>query len=478
MAVMTSAETTSTPIDGIWSKVCDIVRAEMGDTAFSSYLAGAAVRRAEGERVVLVTPTGYARDWVRRNAHRRIAELWRAHDRAQRRLELASKLEFELENPEAGNAPAGDAAPAPAVEIVPTARASSVAPPPRGGLGVSLQERWTFDSYVEGAANRFAVETARQVASWKASFNPVLLHGPFGQGKTHLLHAIAWEAQRRAPEKTVVYITADRFLNGFVRAVMDRTTAAFKDQLRSADLLLVDDVHIVGNKPSTQEELFSTITWLVEEGGKVVLSADRPPAELTELDARLRSHLCAGLVCGVQAPDRSLRMAIAERRLEVLARAAGVRGAVKLEVLQFLADRFSDNVRELEGAVNTVFAHSADRLGALSVDETALIIRPHLKGTERRVTVDEIQKTVAAHFALKQEDLLSARRQRAVARPRQAAMYLAKTMTTRSYPDIGRRFGGRDHTTVLHAVKVIEKLIASDPQMARDIEALQRTLRG
>lgn len=477
MAIMTSAENTIAPIHEIWAGVSDILRKEVGETAYTSYLAAAAVRRGCDGRLVLVTPTGYARDWIRRNAQRRVTDLWLAHDGERRRLELASKGEFEAQNP----APAADAVELalPAVTIAPRETPGvGRAPTESRGLGVPLQARWTFDTYVEGSANRFAVATARQVANWKAEFNPILLHGPFGQGKTHLLHAIAWEAQRRAPDKQVVYITADRFLNGFVRAVMDRSMAGFKDQLRSADLLLVDDVHIVGNKPSTQEELFSTITWLVEEGGRVVLSSDRPAADLTELDPRLRSHLCSGLACGVQSPDRAHRMAIAERRLETLARGAGVNGAVKLEVLQFLADRFSDNVRELEGAVNTVFAHSAVRLGELCVDETALIIRPHLKSAERRVTVDEIQKTVAAHFALKQDDLLSSRRTRSVARPRQAAMYLAKTLTTRSYPDIGRRFGGRDHTTVLHAVRVIEKLIAEDAQMARDIEALTRRLRG
>jgi chromosomal replication initiator protein len=461
-------------MENIWAQVCAALKGEMGEQAFGSYLAQASLRRSGSGSVVVVTPTGYARDWVRRNALRRMGEVWGQHDPEHRRLELKSRSEFEAE----AVAPADDVAVegAPVVEIVvPTAAAAS-APRPRG---LGLQDRLTFDSFVEGAANRFAYDTAQRVAAWEEGFfNPILLHGPWGQGKTHLMTAMAWEAQRRAPEKTVIYLTAERFLNGFLKAINERSTAAFKEELRAADLLLIDDVHFVGNKPATQEELFHTLTWLVEEGRRVVLSADRPPSELSEVEARLRSHLSAGLVCGVQPADRALRMAIVERRLELLARSRGVSGAVKPQVLQFLADRFSDNVRELEGAVNTVFAHSADRLGALSVDETALIIRPHLKGTERRVTVDEIQKTVAAHFALKQDDLLSSRRARAVARPRQVAMFLAKTMTTRSYPDIGRRFGGRDHTTVLHAVKVIERLIAEDAGMARDVEALTRKLRG
>ena len=467
-----AAERTFVPMENIWAQVCSALKGEMGEQAFGSYLAQASLRCSRSGSVVVVTPTGYARDWVRRNALRRMGEVWGQHDPERRALELKSRSEFEAE---AGDdaAPLADPTGAAAVEIeISTAGATR----PRG---VGLQERLTFDTFVEGAANRFAFDTAQRVAAWEPGFfNPILLHGPWGQGKTHLMTAMAWEAQRRAPDKTVIYLTAERFLNGFLKAINERSTTAFKAELRAADLLLIDDVHFVGNKPATQEELFQTLTWLVEEGKRVVLSADRPPAELTEVEARLRSHLSAGLVCGVQPADRALRMAIVERRLELLARTRGVAGAVKPQVLQFLADRFTETVRELEGAVNTVFAHSADRLAALSVDETALIIRPHLKGAERRVTVDEIQKTVAAHFALKQEDLLSARRARSVARPRQVAMYLAKSLTTRSYPDIGRRFGGRDHTTVLHAVRVIEKLVTTDAAMAAEVEALTRRLRG
>lgn len=466
-------------MDKVWAEVCAALKGEMGEQAFGSYLAQASLRSARNGSVVVVTPTGYARDWVRRNAMRRMGEVWGLHDPEHRPLELKSRVEFDADDSggESEMAASAVVAVSPLVELVTASEAPACADGIRPRVG--LQDRFSFDSYVEGSANRFAHDTARRVAAWEEGFfNPILIHGPWGQGKTHLLTATAIEAQRNAPDKTVIYLTAERFLNGFLKAIQDRTTAAFKAELRAADLLLIDDVHFVGNKTATQEELFHTLTWLVEEGRRVVLSADRPPAELTEVEARLRSHLSAGLVCGVQPADKALRMAVAERRLEILARSRRVPGTVKPQVLQFLADRFSDNVRELEGAVNTVFAQSADRLGSLSVDEVAMIIRPHLKGTERRVTVDEIQKTVAAHFALKPEDMVSSRRARAVARPRQVAMYLAKTMTTRSYPDIGRRFGGRDHTTVLHAVKVIERLLASDEAMARDVEALTRVLRG
>ena len=254
--------------------------------------------------------------------------------------------------------------------------------------------------------------------------------------------------------------------------------AAFKDELRGADLLLIDDVHFIGGKQATQEELFHTLAALMEDGRRVVFSADRPPAALTEIDARLRSHLSSGLVCGIETADRSLRLGILERKLRVLARQQGFSGTLRPEVLAFLADRFTDSVRELEGALNTLIVRAGAGVGAVSLDEAQCLLRPHLRGGERRVTVDDIQKAASEHFGLKQADLISQTRTRAVARPRQAAMWLAKQLTTRSLPDIGRRFGGRDHTTVLHAVRRIEELRAADPQLARDLEVLVRKLRG
>ena len=338
----------------------------------------------------------------------------------------------------------------------------------RQGRLQGLQERYSFDSFVSGPANEFAFAVARRVASWAdGHFNPVVLHGPYGFGKTHLLNAMAWEAMRTQPDKRVVYLSAERFTSTFVKALQDKQTQAFKEDLRNADLLLIDDVHFVAGKTQTQEELFHTLIALVEDGRRVVLTADRSPTELSEMEPRLRSHLQAGLVCGIEPADRTLRLGILERKLLTLT-----------EVLQFLADRFTDSVRELEGALNTLVARVGGDIARLTLDESQAILRPHLSVSERKVTVDTIQKTVAEHYALKQSDLISERRARAIARPRQVAMWLAKQITTRSLPDIGRRFGGRDHTTVLHAVRRIEALKADDPVLARDVDLLLRKLRG
>ena len=283
---------------------------------------------------------------------------------------------------------------------------------------------------------------------------------------------------RNEPSKRVVYLTAERFTSTFVKALQDRQTAAFKEELRNADLLLIDDVHFVAGKPTTQEELFHTLIALVEDGRRVVMTADRSPAELSEMEPRLRSHLQAGLVCGIEPADRSLRLGILERKLTSLSRQLNQGISARSEVMQFLADRFTDSVRELEGALNTLVARTGEGLSRLSLDEAQAILRPHLRGAEKRITVDDIQKAASEHFGLKQADLISERRNRSIARPRQAAMWLAKQLTTRSLPDIGRRFGGRDHTTVLHAVRRIEALKAEDPVLTRDLEALIRKLRG
>ena len=456
----------------VWTKACAALKSELGEGAFGSWLAQAALRECDGA-LVLVTQTGIARDWIRRNAWRRISELWALHDPQGRAIDLKSRFEVEAEV----------VAPLVAAPVQAQPHATpDAAERPRPVRATGLQDRHTLDSFVTGPSNEFAFAVARRVASWAdGHFNPVLFHGPYGFGKTHLLNAIAWEAGRAAPEKKVVYLTAERFLSTFVRAVMDKATAAFKDELRTADLLLIDDVHFIGGKQSSQEELFHTLMALTAEGRRVVLSADRPPSALAEVEARLRSHLSAGLVCGIEPADRTLRLGILERKLQLLARQHDFRGlaTARPEVLEFLADRFTDSVRELEGALNTLVARLAEGVCTVGLEEAQAILRPHLRGgSEKRVTVDDIQKATAEHFGLKQVDLVSERRNRAIARPRQAAMWLAKQLTTRSLPDIGRRFGGRDHTTVLHAVRRIEELKALDVQLSRDLEALVRKLRG
>jgi len=472
----------------VWSAACATLRGELGADAFGSWLGQAALRQDRDGSLVLVTPTGIARDWIRRNAWRRIQELWSQNDPQGRGLTLKSRMEFDAQGPGGmGLDTQNPAATEKYLEIAdPVSSDVPQVAPARAGRNAAshaampgLQERLTFQTFVSGPANEFAHAVARRVASWSdGHFNPVLFHGPYGFGKTHLLNAIAHEAMSTAPDRKVVYMTAERFLSTFLQAIQNRQTAAFKESLR-ADLLLIDDVHFIAGKQATQEELFHTLTTLMQDGSRVVFASDRAPAALVEMDARLRSHLQAGLVCGIEPADRTLRMGILEMKLDQLGRPLGAgKLTAKGEVMQFLADRFTDSVREMEGALNTLVARMGSGISALSLDEAQAILRPHLRGGEKRITVDDIQKAASEHFGLKQADLISERRNRSIARPRQCAMWLAKQLTTRSLPDIGRRFGGRDHTTVLHAIRRIDQLRQEDPQLARDLEALTRKLRG
>jgi chromosomal replication initiator protein len=453
----------------VWVKACAALKRELGEDTFGSWVAPASLLEAVDGALCVVTPTGIARDWIRRHAWRRLTEVWAENDPAGRHLDLKSRTEVE-----------GFAAQPRAVSAEPAAIEAPVPAPAQARKPQGLQDRFAFDTFVQGPTNEFAYAVARRVASWAdGHFNPVLFHGPFGFGKTHLLQALAAEAARARPDKTVIYLAADRFLSSFVKAVMERTTTAFKEELRAADLLIIDDVHFIGGKQATQEELFHTLAALMGDGRRVVMSADRAPAALTELEPRLRSHLASGLVCGIEASDRNHRLGILERKLELLCRQQGVgQLVIKPEVLVFLADRFTDSVRELEGALNTLVARAGAGLSQIGLEEAQAVIRPHLKAGEKRITVDDIQKATAEHFGLRQADLISERRTRSVARPRQAAMWLAKQLTVRSLPDIGRRFGGRDHTTVLHAVRRIEELRQNDAQLSGDLEALVRKLRG
>ena len=342
------------------------------------------------------------------------------------------------------------------------------------------QHPLTFDTFVTGPSNEFAHQMAKRAAAGEnMGQNPIILHAPYGFGKTHLLSATKEEAERLFPERRALYFTAERFLTGFEQHRREASLPTFYKELRAADLLLIDDVHRVALKSVERPELLEMLITVVSDGcERVLLSSEREPRELFEIDSRLRSYLASGVVCGIDPAPLSLRVAILERKLLVLASQGAEPVTVSLEVLRFLAERFTDSIRELEGALLTLVARIAGREVALTVEEAQAFLRQHIGLSERRVTVDHIQKVVCEHYQLKQADLISERRARAVARPRQVAMWIAKQITTRSLPDIGRRFGGRDHTTVLHAVRRIEGLKEEDAGLNRDLEVLLRKVRA
>jgi chromosomal replication initiator protein len=338
----------------------------------------------------------------------------------------------------------------------------------------ALDPRFSFDAFVVGKPNEFAYACARRVAERPASpeFNPLFLYGGVGLGKTHLMHAVGLELSRRvsATPTTVVYMSAEKFMYRFIGAIRAQSTMEFKDTLRSVDVLMVDDLQFLIGKENTQEEFFHTFNALIEAGKQIVVSADKSPSDLNGLDDRLRTRLGCGMVADLHATTFELRVSILEAKVT----RAGV--AVPPRVLEFLAHKITTNVRELDGALNRLIAHANLFNRPITLDATHEVLHDVLKAHDRRVTIEEIQKRVAEHFSIRLADMSSARRARAVARPRQVAMYLAKQLTSRSLPEIGRKFGGRDHTTVMHAVARVTELMGVDAAFAEDVELLRRLL--
>ena len=339
-----------------------------------------------------------------------------------------------------------------------------------------LDGRCTFDNFVVGKPNELAHAAARRVAEGgPVAFNPLFLYGGVGLGKTHLMHAIAWEVRQNNPEARVLYLSAEQFMYRFVSALRFKEMHGFKEMFRSVDMLMVDDVQFISGKDSTQEEFFHTFNALIDQQKQIVISADRAPGEIDGLEERIRSRLQWGLVVDLHPTDYELRLGILQAKAEAqLEQNPGV--SIGAGVMEFLAHRISSNVRVLEGALNRLFAYASLVGREINLDMTQECLADILRASERKVTIDEIIRKVADHYNLRMSDLLSARRARQVARPRQVAMYLAKTLTSRSLPDIGRRFGGRDHTTVIHAVRKIEELRVTDSQIAEDVELLRRML--
>ncbi|MBI6630724.1 chromosomal replication initiator protein DnaA [Pontibaca salina] len=339
-----------------------------------------------------------------------------------------------------------------------------------------LEARFTFDSFVVGKPNELAHAAARRVAEGgPVTFNPLVLYGGVGLGKTHLMHAIAWELRARQPDLNVLYLSAEQFMYRFVQALRERKMMDFKHLFRSVDVLMVDDVQFIAGKDSTQEEFFHTFNALVDQNKQIIISADRAPGEIKELEDRVRSRLQCGLVVDLHPTDYELRLGILQSKVQQH-RDTYPGLEIAPGVLEFLAQRISTNVRVLEGALTRLFAFASLVGREIDMELTQDCLADVLRASERKITVEEIQRRVSDYYNIRLSDMIGPKRVRSFARPRQVAMYLAKQLTSRSLPEIGRRFGGRDHTTVMHGVRRIEELKQTDGQMADDVEMLRRAL--
>jgi len=339
-----------------------------------------------------------------------------------------------------------------------------------------LDDRFTFDTFVVGKPNELAHAAAKRVAEGgPVTFNPLFLYGGVGLGKTHLMHAIAWELQSNRPDLNVVYLSAEQFMYRFVQALRDRKMMDFKQMFRSVDVLMVDDVQFIAGKESTQEEFFHTFNALVDQNKQIIISGDRAPGEIKNLEERIKSRLQCGLVVDLHPTDYELRLGILQSKLERY-RTQYPELDMAEGVLEFLAHRISTNVRVLEGALTRLFAFASLIKQEVTLELTQDCLADVLRASERKISIEEIQRRVAEHYNIRLSEMIGPKRVRNFARPRQVAMYLCKQMTSRSLPEIGRRFGGRDHTTVMHGVKRIDELRIQDAQIADDLEILRRTL--
>jgi chromosomal replication initiator protein len=442
-----------------WDVVSSRLRTEIGEASYQSWLRPMSVRGLDAGVVTIAAPTRFMRDWAAAHYQDRLAELWRAENAKVKTVEVVVRSQQ----------PSADAAEAAPRRDVAAARPRR----DKDGLSAPLDGRFTFEQFVVGKPNEFAYAAARRVAEADSvQFNPLFLYGGVGLGKTHLMHAIAWHISQSQPERTVIYMSAEKFMYRFISALREQNTVDFKAQFRSVDVLMIDDVQFIAGKDSTQEEFFHTFNALVDQGRQIVISADKSPSDLEGMEERLVSRLNCGLVADIHATTYELRLGILQSKAHKL----GVQ--VPAKVLEFLAHKITANVRELEGALNRVVAHAQLVGREISLETTQDVLRDLLRANDRRVTIEEIQKQVASHFNVRISDMHSARRARSVARPRQVAMYLAKQLTSRSLPEIGRKFGGRDHTTVMHAVRKVEELREHDTAFNEDVELLRRMLEG
>jgi len=461
-----------------WTRVMGRLRQEVGETAFRSWFRSMKVERVSGGEGIIAVPTRFLRNWVATHYSDRLLTLWRSENRQ------VERISFVVAAQEARPEPAQSPDKSPAATLAASAPAAGVpalAPPnetaeDKAQLSAPLDPRLTFENFVVGKPNELAHAAARRVAETCAApahsvpFNPLFLYGGVGLGKTHLMHAIAWHVRKTAPTRKVIYLSAEKFMYHFIRAIRFKSTIDFKEQFRSVDLLMIDDVQFIAGKETTQEEFFHTFNALVDQNRQIVISADKSPSDLEGLEERMRSRLGWGLVADIHPTTYELRLGILESKAEQM----GL--CLPQKVMEFLAHKITSNVRELEGALNRLGAHAQLVRRDLTLELAQELLQDLLRANERRVTIDEIQRRVAEHFNIKMAEMTSSRRARVVARPRQVAMYLAKQLTQRSLPEIGRKFGGRDHTTVMHAVRKIEELTRSDRALAEDVDVLQRML--
>ena len=442
-----------------WTKLKISLKKSIGENNFNNWLSPVEFSHINEDVAVFSVPTNFLGNYVSQNFGEIIvAQLSSENDKINR---IRFEVDSDLSNFEGSQ---------------PSTPSPSNVPKDNELVSAQLDKRFTFDAFVVGKPNELAHAAARRVAEGaEVSFNPLFLYGGVGLGKTHLMHAIAWELSNRRPDINVLYLSAEQFMYRFVQALRERKMMDFKQLFRSVDILMVDDVQFIAGKGSTQEEFFHTFNALVDQNKQIIISGDRAPGEIKDLEDRIKSRLQSGLVVDLHPTDYELRLGILQSKVE-RQKLQYPELSIDNNVLEFLALRISTNVRVLEGALTRLFAFASLIGRHITLEVAQDCLADVLRASERKITVEEIQRKVSEHYNIRLSDMIGPKRLRTYARPRQIAMFLSKQLTSRSLPEIGRRFGGRDHTTVMHGVKRIEELRAQDGQIAEDLEMLRRAL--
>ena len=470
---MSEKNSKTVDIKSSWDRTLSVLRAELGEATFRSWFKHIEFGELTEKKLVLYVPTKFMKDWIHTHYSDRILTILK-NDNIP-----VSSIFFELQKFKTTKEPLKnnlEKTITPSKSSTHTKYSSDESGDHNSMLGAPLDPNLSFENFVIGGSNELAYAAAKRITEVeRVSFNPLFLYGGVGLGKTHLMHAMALEIKKNWPERKVLYLSAEKFMYQFIKALRFKDTMSFKQQFRSVDVLMVDDIQFIAGKDSTQEEFFHTFNTLIDHNHQVVISADRSPVDLDGIEERIRSRLGWGLVTDIHASDYELRLGVLQTKAKKHVE-DNPEIIIKDNILEFLAQRIDSNIRVLEGALNRVIAYSSFVNKPLTIEMAQEVLKDLIRASQRKITIDDIQRKVADYYNIRLSDLLSARRSRTIARPRQVAMYLSKLLTTRSLPEIGRKFGGRDHTTVIHAVKRIESLQDSDNAIQEEVEVLSRAL--
>ena len=445
-----------------WERSLSILRAEIGEATFKSWFKNIQFGDFSRSKLTLLVPTRFMRDWIENHYLDRILSI------LSKELREVKSVVIDIASTDLTDNKDSSKDQEDKIGVSVKASESLL---DHNSVGAPLDERLSFENFVVGPSNELAYAAARRITERRnVSFNPLFLYGGVGLGKTHLLHAMALEINKNWPERKVLYLSAEKFMYQFIKALRFKDTMAFKQQFRSVDVLMIDDIQFIAGKDSTQEEFFHTFNSLVDQKKQIIISGDRSPSDLDGVEERLRSRLSFGVVAELHKTDYELRVRILKSKVT-----ENKNVKVDNDIIEHLAKKITSNVRELEGAYRRLCAHVELVNRPLTLDTAKQILHDIFKANNKNVTIEEIQKRVSEYFNIRQSDMLSTRRSRVVARPRQIAMYLSKICTTRSLPEIGKLFGGRDHTTVIHAVKKVESLYKTDISFSEHIKVLKKT---